>query len=798
MSAGHCPAAPSRRGTSSITLSLQSASSCARASRPDPANPQKSPQTMSKNSSVDAGESLPPPLLQMLGDADSSAFAPCRADSPTKSECLELFRALKNKDELSRTCKELMQSLTANDKGVMENEPLNTEAKREAARVASGLPVGDKQKKKKEQRRTKRKTERREPAPRVEEPPRPTLEEIDREWAKMRLRTMIVPPAVMPARTRKEIENKRRMRRLGLLSEEEEDEDGTGPSDPRNTGYVGKRKPREREAPSNPLHFYDGRQSRAQKEAEAERYRTTGRLPARRPVSMKDKQFTNIQPAPDNVVEREFLIPDEPANPKALDLAVIGRPNAGKSSIMNRLLNVTVSAVSPKYNTTRDRVLGILTEGDAQLSFYDTPGLIKPKETHEYVQTLVTTAAETLQGVDLSLLIVDSVKRLDDAALQALEKVLTSSAQVCSPTMLVMNKFDLVGKREKINLDFKVKELSQMIEEIYGKHYDADGASLEINPLAYIGDNSIKVSAMKGYGMDNLKKTLLSLAVDRPWSYHSSMHSDMSDLDLVTEIIREKLFCRFNKELPYTFEQENVGWTKFKDKTRPGGGAQGGRDAGQALPDVDPQVRCRDGHHEWYQSGTHVTVSILQKKLAQDDVDVTIEPKKLVVRVKLDGEFVDAFDEALFDEVVPGESSYKVLGTKVELKLKKKSNGMHWDKLEEVVYQTGAQVMTGPAAVFEAKPECVPRPYASARDWNQIEKVIGEELEAEKPEGEEAMQKLFRDIYAKADENTRKAMNKSFQTSGGTVLSTNWKEVAEKDYEKERTAPKGMEWKKWG
>ncbi|GMF16009.1 unnamed protein product [Phytophthora lilii] len=362
------------------------------------------------------------------------------------------------------------------------------------------------------------------------------------------------------------------MRRLGLLPEDEDDDDedegdGTGASDPRNEGFVGKRMTREREAPSNPLHFYDGRTSRAEKKAAEERYRATGRLPARRPVSMKDKQFTNLQPAPDNVVEREFLIPDEPARPKALDLAVIGRPNAGKSSIMNRLLNVTVSAVSPKYNTTRDRILGILTEGDAQLSFYDTPGLIKPKETHEYVQTLVTTAAETLQGVDLSMLVVDSVKRLDDAALQALEKVLTTSAQVCSPTMLVMNKYDLVGKREKINLDIKVKELSQMIEEIYGKHYVAEGASLTIDPLSYIGENSMKVSAAKGYGMDNLRKTLLSLAVDRPWSYHSSMHSDMSDLDLVTEIIREKLFRRFNKELPYTFEQENVGWTKFKDKS---------------------------------------------------------------------------------------------------------------------------------------------------------------------------------------------------------------------------------------
>jgi len=208
-------------------------------------------------------------------------------------------------------------------------------------------------------------------------------------------------------------------------------------------------------------------------------------------------------------------------------------------------------------------------------------------------------------------------------------------------------------------------------------------------------------------------------------------------------------------------------------------GGENSTDTNINLPETVPKIR-----HDWYQTDSHVVLTILIKNARQDDVKVQFSDNTMscIVRLPEDREYSLGLE--LQNNIIPTRSAYKLLSSKIEVKMQK-ADGIRWTKLEAGEERASSIKQFKPAEGGGAP--CV-------RNWDKIVTDLTKEDE-EKGEGDAAINQLFQKIYAEGTDEVKMAMNKSFMESGGTVLSTNWKEVG-KDKVPIKP-PDGMEWKNW-
>ena len=217
-------------------------------------------------------------------------------------------------------------------------------------------------------------------------------------------------------------------------------------------------------------------------------------------------------------------------------VAILGAPNAGKSTLLNRLVGTKVSIVSPKVQTTRRRVLGITVKDDAQLVFVDTPGIFTPRDNKRLERAIVKAAWAAAYDADRLLLLVDA-KRGVDPDTQAIIEGLQQSQRGAT---LALNKLDLV----------KPPQLLPLIKQL-----DDTG----------IFERTFVISAQTGDGCDDLLAYLLENLPEGPWHFPEDQLSDLSNRALAAEITREKLFLDLHQELPYSLTVETESWVESED-----------------------------------------------------------------------------------------------------------------------------------------------------------------------------------------------------------------------------------------
>ncbi|WP_310622158.1 GTPase Era [Flexibacterium corallicola] len=221
-------------------------------------------------------------------------------------------------------------------------------------------------------------------------------------------------------------------------------------------------------------------------------------------------------------------------NSSAGFVALIGAPNAGKSTLLNHLVGLKVSIVTHKVQTTRSLIRGVAIEGDSQIIFVDTPGIFQPKRRLE--RAMVDSAWGGAKDADIIAVLIDAKKGIDESV----EKILVELQNIKMPKVLILNKVDITKREKLLDLAKKANEYTNF-------------------------DDTFMVSALNGSGTKDIMQYFAKKMPQGPWLYPEDQASDVPLRMLAAEITREKLYLRLHQELPYISTVETDRWEEKKD-----------------------------------------------------------------------------------------------------------------------------------------------------------------------------------------------------------------------------------------
>lgn len=227
----------------------------------------------------------------------------------------------------------------------------------------------------------------------------------------------------------------------------------------------------------------------------------------------------------------------DPATPtRAGFVALLGEPNAGKSTLLNRMVGAKVSIVTHKVQTTRTRIRGIAIEGAAQLVFVDTPGLFRPRRRLD--RAMVAAAWGGAADADVIVLLVEAQRELTEGVGDILDALMQKARG--TPVALAINKIDRVRAETLLGLAERMNQ-------------------------AFPFEKTFMISAEKGHGVDDLRRWLAGVVPAGPWLYPEDQIADLPMRMIAAEITREKLTLRLHEEIPYQLTVETEAWEERKD-----------------------------------------------------------------------------------------------------------------------------------------------------------------------------------------------------------------------------------------